>query len=120
MPRSHSLAIAETLSRDRRGMNKFCCKIAKAIFPKRPEKSSVRKGTGVQNSFLLPQTREDQRKSKCCESLPLGVFLFKMSNVFIFHGTGGYPEENWFPWLKKELEELECKVIIPKFPSPEN
>ena len=24
--------------------------------------------------------------------------------VFIVHGWDGYPEEVWFPWLKKELE----------------
>ena len=43
-----------------------------------------------------------------------------MTNVFIFHGTGGYPEENWFPWLKRKLEELNCKVIVPKFPTPKS
>ncbi|MFA7253243.1 MAG: alpha/beta fold hydrolase [Patescibacteria group bacterium] len=43
-----------------------------------------------------------------------------MANVFIFHGTGGYPEENWFPWLKGKLEEKGCKVFIPQFPTPEN
>lgn len=43
-----------------------------------------------------------------------------MTNIFIFHGTGGYPEENWFPWLKKELELLDCNVIVPKFPTPGN
>jgi predicted alpha/beta hydrolase family esterase len=41
-----------------------------------------------------------------------------MDNVFIFHGTEGYPEENWFPWLKKELEARGCNVIVPQFPSP--
>ncbi len=40
------------------------------------------------------------------------------SNVFIFHGTEGYPEENWFPWMKRELEKQGCKVIVPQFPSP--
>lgn len=41
-----------------------------------------------------------------------------MNNVFIFHGTEGYPEENWFPWLKQELEQKGCKVFVPQFPSP--
>lgn len=40
------------------------------------------------------------------------------SNVFIFHGTEGYPEENWFPWLKEKLEAKGCKVFVPQFPSP--
>ncbi len=38
--------------------------------------------------------------------------------IFIFHGTEGYPEENWFPWLKKELEQKGHKVFVPQFPSP--
>ena len=42
-----------------------------------------------------------------------------MRNVFIFHGTGGSPEGNWFPWLKQKLEKLNYKVIVPKFPNPE-
>jgi predicted alpha/beta hydrolase family esterase len=40
------------------------------------------------------------------------------NNIFIFHGTEGYPEENWFPWLKQELEQREYKVFVPQFPSP--
>lgn len=43
-----------------------------------------------------------------------------MANAFIFHGTYGYPEENWFPWLKYELEKLGCDTTVPKFPTPEN
>ncbi|MFH2106383.1 MAG: alpha/beta hydrolase [Candidatus Micrarchaeota archaeon] len=43
-----------------------------------------------------------------------------MTNVFIIHGTAGYPGENWFPWLKDELEILGCKVIVPQFPTPLN
>lgn len=39
-------------------------------------------------------------------------------NFFIIHGTEGYPEENWFPWLKQELEELGHNVFVPQFPSP--
>lgn len=41
-----------------------------------------------------------------------------MKNAIIIHGTGGYPEENWFPWLKKELEQEGYKVSVPYFPSP--
>ncbi|MGD0576721.1 MAG: alpha/beta hydrolase [Candidatus Staskawiczbacteria bacterium] len=42
------------------------------------------------------------------------------NNIFIFHGTRGSPEENWFPWLKAELEKSGCKVFTPRFPTPEN
>jgi len=41
-----------------------------------------------------------------------------MKNVIIIHGTEGYPEENWFPWLKIELEKIGYKVSVPGFPSP--
>lgn len=40
------------------------------------------------------------------------------TNAFIFHGTAGYPEENWFPWLKAELEKTGRKVFVPQFPTP--
>lgn len=40
-------------------------------------------------------------------------------NVFIFHGTAGYPEENWFPWLKHKLEAEGDQVFVPQFPMPE-
>lgn len=43
-----------------------------------------------------------------------------MSNIIIIHGTGGNPDLNWFPWLKSELNNLDCKVFIPTFPTPEN
>jgi len=43
-----------------------------------------------------------------------------MKNALIIHGTEGYPEENWFPWLKKQLESHGYKVTIPQFPTPEN
>jgi len=38
--------------------------------------------------------------------------------VFIIHGWDGYPEEGWFPWLKKELEKKGFEVFVPKMPNP--
>jgi predicted alpha/beta hydrolase family esterase len=40
-------------------------------------------------------------------------------NAFVFHGTAGSPEGNWFPWLKTELESGGVKTVIPCFPTPE-
>jgi predicted alpha/beta-fold hydrolase len=38
-----------------------------------------------------------------------------VTNIFIFHGTEGHPKENWFPWLKSELEAKDYNVIVPQF-----
>jgi len=37
--------------------------------------------------------------------------------IFIIHGCEGHPEENWFPWLGKQLKGHE--VIVPQFPTPD-
>ncbi len=34
----------------------------------------------------------------------------------IMHGSYGSPSENWFPWLKKELELRRHEVILEQFP----
>ena len=39
-----------------------------------------------------------------------------MKRAIIVHGWGGYPEEGWFPWLKKELEKKGLEVFVPKMP----
>ncbi len=41
-----------------------------------------------------------------------------MKRVFIIHGWDGYPEEGWFPWLKKELEKNGFEVFVPAMPNP--
>jgi uncharacterized protein len=37
----------------------------------------------------------------------------------IVHGAYGNPGENWFPWLKKELESRGSEAITPGFPTPQ-
>jgi predicted alpha/beta hydrolase family esterase len=43
-----------------------------------------------------------------------------MKRAFLVHGWGGSPEEAWFPWLKKELENKGFKVNALKMPNTEN
>jgi len=43
----------------------------------------------------------------------------KFDNAFIFHGTAGSPEGNWFPWLKRELEAHGIPTTVPRFPTPD-
>ena len=39
-----------------------------------------------------------------------------MDNYIILHGSFGSKDGNWFPWLKKELENRNCKVEVPQMP----
>jgi predicted alpha/beta hydrolase family esterase len=41
----------------------------------------------------------------------------KNFKVIIIHGTGGNPDNNWFPWLKDKLITLSQNVIVPSFPT---
>lgn len=36
--------------------------------------------------------------------------------VFIIHGWDFNPNMNWYPWLKKELENREFEVFVPEMP----
>lgn len=36
--------------------------------------------------------------------------------AIIMHCWGATPEENWYPWLKKELEKKEYNVEVPQMP----
>lgn len=40
-----------------------------------------------------------------------------MKNALILHGTGGYPTENWFDWLRQELVKLGFAVSVPQLPN---
>lgn len=46
--------------------------------------------------------------------------LTMIKTALLIHGAFGTSSDNWFPWLKTELENLGYKVLIPQFPTPEN
>ena len=37
-------------------------------------------------------------------------------NYIILHGSFGSKDGNWFPWLKKQLEDRNYKVDVPQMP----
>ena len=39
-----------------------------------------------------------------------------MATILIFHGIGGNPNENWFPWIAAELTKAGHAVKVPNFP----
>jgi predicted alpha/beta hydrolase family esterase len=45
-----------------------------------------------------------------------------IQRVFIIHGTNGNSKENWFPWLKEELNKAspDIRVIVPDLPTGNN
>lgn len=38
--------------------------------------------------------------------------------IIIVHGAYGYPEENWFAWLERELALRGFSCKVPQFPTP--
>ncbi len=43
-----------------------------------------------------------------------------MKRVIIVHGWESYPEDCWFPWLKRELEKNGFEVLVPQLPDAAN
>lgn len=43
-----------------------------------------------------------------------------MRNIFIIHGSNGIPDEQWYPWLRSELQkDKNNNVIVPQFQIPD-
>ncbi len=40
-----------------------------------------------------------------------------VKKVFIVHGWEAHPEDEWYPWLKKELEKKGFQVEVPQMPN---
>ena len=43
-----------------------------------------------------------------------------MKRVFIIHGYGAKPSDNWFGWLKEELEKKGFEVTVPQMPDTDS
>lgn len=43
-----------------------------------------------------------------------------MKRAIIIHGWTGKPEDNWFQWLKKELDIMGFKAVTPEMPNADN
>lgn len=42
-----------------------------------------------------------------------------MTRAIVFHGSYGFPEKSWFPWLKSNLEQAGIETYVPRLPTPE-
>jgi len=42
-----------------------------------------------------------------------------MKRVILVHGWSGNPNNAWFPWLRKKIEENGFEVVVPAMPHPD-
>lgn len=40
--------------------------------------------------------------------------------IIIIHGWEASPQANWFPWLKENLEKIDCEVTVPAMPNADS
>lgn len=43
-----------------------------------------------------------------------------MQRIFLIHGWGGSPDNDWFPWANKALTEKGYEVVVPEMPETEH
>ncbi len=79
---------------------------------------NIAEGTEVAEllAFVEKRGQEYQKLKELYENCITDFARAK--KVIIFHGTEGYPEENWFPWLKEIVEANGAKAFVPQFPTP--
>lgn len=39
-----------------------------------------------------------------------------MKKYIVLHGSFGSKDGNWFPWIKKQLENQNKEVLVPQMP----
>lgn len=92
------------------------------------KEKSIESSILIGNSWGIPEDAKrpiDKRKTKNnMDNLSKRNQYGLNYNYIIIHGTFGYPGENWFPWLAKEISKLDKTdkttqedIIIPHFPS---